>query len=391
MVIGILGIIKAGGAYVPLDPEYPEERLQYMLEDTGAPVLITSERLKEKFRGYKGDFVLLDDEDVRKELQNSLKENSLRVSEGNDLVYVIYTSGSTGLPKGVMIEHCGVRNSTLARLRYYKNNPINFLLLSSISFDSSVAGIFWNFIIGGKVVLTQNFKTISIDQLASLIIRDKITHLLTTPSFYSYIFSILKGKKNIAVKVVILAGELSSYLLIEEHKIYLPKVNLFNEYGPTEGTVWSTANCFFKQHKDIINPKNPFVSEEERIRGENLRLYRTGDLGQYLADGNIKYVERIDDQVKIRGYRIELGEIENALNSCIEVHGSVVVMQSSSNNGERNESIGSEDRKLVAYVVPEKTVRSQFIVQGKFKSSAGDEINILGGENYSSAVICGST
>ena len=100
MVIGILGIIKAGGAYVPLDPEYPEERLQYMLEDTGALVLITSERLKEKFRGYKGDFVLLDDEDVRKELQNSLKENSVRVSGGNDLVYVIYTSGSTGLPKG---------------------------------------------------------------------------------------------------------------------------------------------------------------------------------------------------------------------------------------------------------------------------------------------------
>ena len=184
-------------------------------------------------------------------------------------------------------------------------------------------------------------------------------------------------------------------------------------------------NCFFKQHKDIINPKNigkpisnmsiyilderkqpipigaigeiyiggaglargylnraeltaekfvenPFVSEEERIRGENLRLYRTGDLGQYLADGNIKYVGRIDDQVKIRGYRIELGEIENALNSCIEVHGSVVVMQSSSNNGERNESIGSEDRKLVAYVVPEKTVRGQFVVQGKFKSSTGD-------------------
>lgn len=132
--------------------------------------------------------------------------------------------------------------------------------------------------------------------------------------------------------------------------------------------------------------ENPFVSEEERIRGENLRLYRTGDLGQYLADGNIKYVGRIDDQVKIRGYRIELGEIENALNSCIEVHGSVVVMQSSSNNGERNESIGSEDRKLVAYVVPEKTVRGQFVVQGKFKSSTGDEINILGGENYSSAV-----
>ena len=141
--------------------------------------------------------------------------------------------------------------------------------------------------------------------------------------------------------------------------------------------------------------ENPFVSEADRVVGKNLRLYRTGDLGRYLPDGNIEFKGRMDDQVKIRGYRIELGEIESALNSCVGVEQSVVIARSVQSSGPtrqdgtggsegwddgvNNPSSGSTDKRLIAYVVPSEGVRGTLEVQGSFKSSSGEMIEVLGG------------
>jgi hypothetical protein len=127
--------------------------------------------------------------------------------------------------------------------------------------------------------------------------------------------------------------------------------------------------------------ENPFTSNGDREKGENLRLYRTGDLGRYLPDGNIEYRGRIDDQVKIRGYRIELGEVESALNKCREVHSSVVVARGSKEGGEGG------DKRLVAYVVPTTELKDRLVEQGRFRSSSGEEVLILGGEAYGELVL----
>ena len=148
--------------------------------------------------------------------------------------------------------------------------------------------------------------------------------------------------------------------------------------------------------------ENPFVSEADRAAGKNLRLYRTGDLGRYLPDGNIEFKGRMDDQVKIRGYRIELGEIESALNGCVGVEQSVVIARSVQlsrlprqdgtvgtegvDEGVNNPSSGSIDKRLIAYVVPSEDVRGRLEVQGSFKSSSGEMIEVLGGAAYGERV-----
>ena len=427
LIVGILGVLKAGGAYVPLDPEYPEERLQFMLEDTEAPVLITSKGLQDRFRGYRGVFLLLDDEGEKEELANISKKNFERVSRGEDLAYVIYTSGSTGQPKGVMIEHKALYNQMMWLKETYGFSNERVLQRTSIAFDASVWEILIALITNSTLVFYQNNGHFDEESLIKEIYVRHITVLQVVPSILKLLLVSQKISLCKSLQYVFAGGEALEKETISNFET-LFDIPLYNLYGPTEVTINSiyTKAKKHKNHSLIGKPisntsiyildegrkpvpigavgeiyiggaglargylnrpeltaerfiENPFVSDEDKRRGENLRLYRTGDLGRYLADGNVEYMGRIDDQVKIRGYRIELGEIESTLNSCGEVHSSVVVTRSVDQNGTR-------DKRLVAYVVPEEELKSQFVSQGTFRSSTGDEIGILGGEHYAEGV-----
>ncbi|UCM94175.1 MAG: amino acid adenylation domain-containing protein [Candidatus Megaira endosymbiont of Mesostigma viride] len=429
LIIGILGILKAGGAYVPLDPEYPEERLQFMLEDTAAPVLITSIHLKGKYTSYKGSFVIIDDEKTEEELGQESKENLEKIINGDNLVYVIYTSGSTGQPKGVMNSHNGFMNRMYWTLDHYEtSNRDSLLYIASMSFDISVWEVLHPLAAGAKLVIIKNHK--DMDDIINTIEFNRISMVHFVPSLLS-LFLETKGISRLkSLRCVITGGEKLYTEVRKKFKEIFSDTRLYLAYGPTEVSISVTHwECNNNEYKDITpigcpisNTKiyildenrclvpvgavgeiyiggiglargylnrpeltaerfigNPFANEEDITKGENLRLYRTGDLGRYLSDGNIEFRGRIDDQVKIRGYRIELGEIESALNGCGVVQGSVVVARSMGVGADNR--VGS-DKRLIGYIVPSSTLRGKLVTQESFKSSTGEEIGILGGEGY---------
>ena len=414
MVIGILGILKAGGAYVPLDPLYPKERLSFMLEDTQTPILLTQQRLVESLPESNANIICLDTE--WEAIAQQSRENPANNNAAENLAYLIYTSGSTGKPKGVLVTHQNLVHSTYARINYYQEPVTSFLLLSSFAFDSSVAGIFWTLCSGGILFLPQDGLQKDISQLIELLERNPISHLLSLPSLYALLLEQAAPEQLNSLRTVIVAGEPCKRELVARHLKMLTKTSLFNEYGPTEATVWSSVyNCQsleagraqFPIGRPISNtqiyildsdlrPVPIGVSGELYISGDGLargylnrpdltgekfipnpfypsdRLYKTGDLARYLLDGNIEFLGRIDQQVKIRGFRIELGEIEAVLSQHPAIREVVILARSDESDNKRlvayivhNEQIinpkSSELREFLQEKLPEYMVPSVFI------------------------------
>lgn len=382
MLIGLLGILKAGGAYVPLDPEYPEERLVYMVNDTETPVVLTQERLLGKLSACSVAKVCLDRDGS--EIALFSQDNPMVGNDPLNAAYVIYTSGSTGKPKAVVVSHRNTVHSTAARFATYREPIQVFLLLSSYAFDSSVAGIFWTLLQGGCLCLPSSDEAKDPAAMAELIRRQQVSHLLALPSLYSLLLHQRLPSLQ-SLKTVVVAGEACSNTVVKEHFSVLPEVSLYNEYGPTEGTVWSTvyraealdvgrllpigrpiANVRLYLLDNALSPVPVGVAGELYIGGEGVvrgylkqpalsaerfipdpfgsdggRLYKTGDLARYRADGNIEFLERTDHQVKIRGLRVELGEIEARLLEHLDVHEAVVAV--------REDTAGN--KTLTAYIV----------------------------------------
>jgi amino acid adenylation domain-containing protein len=369
-IVAILGILKAGGAYLPLDPSHPRERLSRMLTDAGAQIVITPEYFERN----------------ADEIETQINTDFKTTINSENLAYVIYTSGSTGKPKGVLVSHRNLAHSTFARLWYYRKPLKSFLLLSPFAFDSSVAGLFWTLCQGGMLVIPEEDSHQDPAYLAELIERHSVSHLLGLPAFYELILREARSRQLASLRTVIVAGEPCPPELVQHHAETLPRAALFNEYGPTEATVWSSVHCCdwsMDQHSVSIGrpvtntqiyvldsrlqPVPIGVTGEVYIGGDGVargylnhpdqtaerfvphpfaakpgaRLYRTGDLACFLANGNIEYAGRNDFQVKIRGYRIELGEIELALAQHPDVS-ETVVLASGTNGG---------DKRLTAYVV----------------------------------------
>ncbi|MBD2385758.1 non-ribosomal peptide synthetase family protein [Cylindrospermum sp. FACHB-282] len=387
MLVGILAILKAGGAYVPIDPAYPQERIAYILQDAQTSVLLTQQHLLASLPPHSSQTVCIDTawETIARESNDN---PALSVNPEN-LAYMIYTSGSTGKPKGVQISHRNLVHSTTARIAYYQEPITSFLLLSSFAFDSSVAGIFWTICSGGILHLPQPDLQGEVDKLIKLISQKHISHLLCLPSLYALILEAAKPDELISLSTVIVAGEACSTELVSRHLELQTQASLFNEYGPTEGTVWSSVyHCCFQNEQtqpsigrpiantqiyildSHLHPVPVGVAGELCISGEGLargylnqpeltaakfiphpfkksklaRLYKTGDLARYLPNGNIEFLGRIDNQVKIRGFRIELGEIEAALTQHPGVQETVVIVR---------EDI-PDNKRLVAYATPNR-------------------------------------
>jgi amino acid adenylation domain-containing protein len=366
MIVSLLAVLKAGGAYVPLDPGYPPERLRFMLADSGVAVLLSRDAVL-GLLDVPGDVRVVDVEREREAWAAESAENPGRTAPADGLAYVIYTSGSTGTPKGVMVSHHNLTRSTAARLHFYPEPVGAYLLLSSIAFDSSVAGIFWTLSEGGALVLPGADEMGDADRLRSLVDRAGVTHLLAVPSLYTQLLD-TRASWGGSLRTVIVAGEACTPQLAKRHRARLAETALVNEYGPTEATVWCSAHLCGDETADGPVPIGRatagtrlhlldgalhaaprdgelFVGGVQVARGylgrpaltaerflpdprgaePGARMYRTGDRVRRRADGALEFLGRLDEQVKIRGFRVELGEIESALRRCEGVGDCAVV------------------------------------------------------------------
>lgn len=380
MVVGVLGILKAGGAYVPLDYAYPQERLAFMLQDAQVSVLLTQEKLKSGLPNHQAEIICLD---TNWQSINYGLDNPTHNVTANNLAYVIYTSGSTGQPKGVQIQHQSAVNLLNAIAKEPGLTAEDTLLsVTSLSFDIAVSEIFLPLSVGAKLVLVSREVAADGTQLLKALTTSGATFMQPTPVTWRLLLA--AGWQGSPQLKMISTGEALPRELANQ---LLPKgACLWNLYGPTETTIWSTGYKVTTGNKAIsigcplantqlyildshLQPVPIGISGELYIGGEGLargylnrpdltaekfisnpfspnpksRLYKTGDLARYLPDGHIEYLGRIDYQIKLRGLRIELGEIETALLQHPGVKEGVVIVREDTSN----------ENNLVGYIVAE--------------------------------------
>lgn len=391
-LVGLLGILKAGGGYVPLDPSFPARRLQSMLEDAQVSIVVTQAHLRNHLQNCHGQ--ICDVETLSTPaVGGAEEEENLPPSLSPDqLAYVIYTSGSTGRPKGVAVTHRSLVTSLHARLQYYQEPVSRFLLTFSLAFDGSVTGIFWTLLQGGELVIPSETAHRDPTELAALIEQHRISHIVWVPSLYHAVLGEALSTQLESLRVVVTAGESLPLELVRRHYELLPHATLYNEYGPTEATVWCSVYQTTREeagarvpigkpidHMQLyvlgrsLQPMPIGVPGELYIAGECLargyvnqpqltqerflanpyvtgtRLYRTGDLARYRADGNVEFLGRMDQQVKLRGYRIELGEIEYVLSNFPGVHHAAVLLRQDK----------KDQQRLVGYVAGESSLKDR--------------------------------
>jgi len=387
MMVGLLAILKAGGAYVPMDPSYPVQRIALMVEDSGAPIILATQRTRSRLGKIARHIVSIDG-DVDAITRNGAHPVS-SVATGRDLAYVIYTSGSTGKPKGVMIEHRNVVNFFTGMDRAIGDDTGVWLAVTSISFDISVLELFWTLTRGFEVIIHGDEGTQTIpDEIRN----HGVTHMQATPSLARMIAVNPDGLASLRrLKKLLLGGEALPSSLIRQLRQEF-RGEMHNMYGPTETTIWSTT-FRITEDADTIPIGKPIANTQVYVLDSELqpvaageagdlyiggdgvvrgywqrpdltaerflsdpfrpgsRMYRTGDIARFLPDGNLDFLGRSDFQVKLRGFRIEIGEIEAALENQAGVSQAVVVAS------EFTSHLQSEAKRLVAYVVPKSATK----------------------------------
>ncbi len=378
MIVSLLATLKAGGCYLPLDSDYPAERLHLMIDDSGVRWLLTDTEMALNLPDVR--VVRLDEESLL--IQDKSRENPHAAVSPENLAYVIYTSGSTGKPKGVMIAHSSLANflHSMAGEPGLSEKDV-LVAVTRLSFDIAALELFLPLIRGARVVMVERTVSADATALAKVLDESKATMVQATPSTWRMLVD--GGWKGSTQVAVLCGGEALSEDLAAS---LCDRVSeLWNMYGPTETTIWSTiarmqvgapvtigrgiANTQVYLLNSMMKPVPIGVRGEVYLGGAGLargylhkpeltaerfiphpysstpgaRLYRTGDLARYLAEGNIEYLGRADYQVKLRGFRIELGEIESVLSQHSQVREAVVVAQETA----------AGQKRLVGYVVGE--------------------------------------
>ncbi|MET0400646.1 MAG: amino acid adenylation domain-containing protein, partial [Longimicrobiaceae bacterium] len=404
MVVALLAVLKAGGAYVPLDTGNPPERLRWVLADSGARLVLTQAELADLLPRGAAELVVLDgagneveheDPDAREALpQNWGRVAALRPPGGGDpadasgasadpenLAYVIYTSGSTGHPKGVLVAHRGVCNSTAAFVRAYGiGSGSRVLLFAPLHFDAAVLDVFTALCSGATLVLASREELMPGEGLVALLARERVTHLKIAPAA----LAVTPPAALPQLEAVIVGGESCGAELVAR---WAPGRRFYNGYGATEHSVRCTvmpctdatrpppvgrpvANARLYVLDARLEPVLVGVPGEVYMAGLQVargylgrpeltaerfvpdpfrgvpgaRMYRSGDRGRWLPDGVLEFVGRTDFQVKVRGFRIEPGEVEAALLEHPALAEAVVVARGQA----------AEERHLVAYVAPRR-------------------------------------
>ena len=388
LVQSLLAILKAGGYYTPLDVQAPSDRIAELCRNAGIETVLTTEQLAADHSELAVQWMCLDS--ATAEWKNSTPEPIQIKPDDDQLAYVMFTSGSTGQPKGVKITRRNLAHSTAARLTHY-NTPVEcFMLMSAVTFDSSVAGIYWTLCSGGSLLLPDTHQLRELSEIGRLIEQYKVTHTLCLPSVYSLMLEHCSEAELDTLNTVIVAGEVCDGELVRNHYKHRSGAKLFNEYGPTEACVWcSVHECtpFDTDHVPVGRPvphtsllvigangnecsadnvgelwiggpgvspgyfnqngKSEHFVTKRVINSEFENWYRTGDSAYWDASGFLHYVGRIDRQLKIRGVRIEPAEIESALVSIAGISKAVVI-------GTNNASNAGATR-LLAFVTPDSS------------------------------------
>ncbi|MEA5576036.1 amino acid adenylation domain-containing protein [Anabaena sp. UHCC 0451] len=384
MLIVLLGVMKAGAAYLPLDPSYPQERITYILEDAQVPWVITQKELAENLPPSNSRTLYVEDRNHTDQPEQQLEqEENPPYNHGDSLAYVIYTSGSTGKPKGVAIEHHSLTNFLYSMAAEFNCGQDDYLLaLTTFCFDISALELYLPLISGGCLeVLPSEVPRDGLRLREKIESSDSITIMQATPASWQMLLAAGWEPKK-PLKLLCGGEALSAELTQQLLKPEISEIQLWNLYGPTETTIWSTltrinpgeqvtigrpianTQCYILDENQ--NPVADGELGELYIGGEGVargylgrpeetekkfvsnpftpaglpRLYRTGDLVKRLPDERIIYAGRIDFQVKLRGFRIELGEIESTLRKLENVDDAVVVL--------REDGL---DQRLVAFVL----------------------------------------
>ncbi|MEO5371417.1 MAG: amino acid adenylation domain-containing protein [Magnetococcus sp. DMHC-1] len=380
LIVALLATLKAGGAYVPLDPDYPVERLAFMLDDSGARIILT--QTTQPHLPFAGETLYLDT--AWPTIARHPEHDPACSVTPEHLAYVIYTSGSTGKPKGVEVKRGGLINFLLAMQRepgFHGHDSL--LAVTTVSFDIFGLEVYLPLICGGTMVLAKGGEAADPASLSHLLAKHAITVMQATPATWRLLIHAgWPGKPSLTMLVggEALPGSLARDMLSRGGA-------LWNLYGPTETTIWSGIYpvTVEETHLAVVPIGRPIantrfhildrhgrlvpsgVSGELHIGGAGLargyhqrpeltaekfipdpfstlpgaRLYKTGDLARYRPDGQIEFLGRLDHQVKIRGFRIELGEIEAALVAHPAIREAVVMARGEIDN-----------QRLVAYIVP---------------------------------------
>ncbi len=350
MIINILAVLKVGGAYLPIDPNYPQKRIEYILEDSKAKLLITQKRVSHGERDM--DHWVYDEN----ELARFSKEFDSPAISPNDLAYIIYTSGTTGKPKGTLIEH-----QSIPRIAW-NNGYVNItsgdkiLQLSNYAFDGSIFDIFGSLTNGATLIIMEPSVVADIQSVSKVIEEQKVTVSFITTSLFNLLIEEYPACFQ-GCRKIITGGEEMSVVNAKKALNVLGKDRLINAYGPTESTVFATTfnvneiapetksisigkpvhgtRIYIVDADQMLSPigvqgelciagrglargylNNAALTEERFVSNPSFteeRIYKTGDLARWLPNGTIEFTGRIDQQVKIRGFRIEIGEIESQL------------------------------------------------------------------------------
>jgi amino acid adenylation domain-containing protein len=424
MLVAVLGVLKAGAAYVPLDPAYPKDRIAFVIEDSQASVLITQSSLFDTFRSTSARWVRMDADwnSISSESDTTLQ--SLTTPDGP--AYVIYTSGSTGKPKGVEIGHESVVNflTSMQREPGFKAED-TLLAVTTLSFDIAGLELHLPLSVGGKVVIATREEAGDGARLMQRLKDSQATVMQATPASWRLLLD--AGWQGDSKLKILCGGEALPRELAEK---LLPGCGeLWNMYGPTETTIWSSVyrvqDCNWASApigRPIANTqmyvlnKNAHlvplgVPGELHIAGDGLahgywkrpeltsqkfipdpfsktpgaRMYKTGDLVRYLPDGNLQYLSRIDNQVKLRGFRIELGEIESVLAEHEAVAQAVVAVRESTPGNQQlvayivasqsRSDLSSQLREFLGRRLPSFMVPSTFVVLDAFPLTPNGKVD----------------
>jgi len=380
MLIALMGLLKAGGAYVPLDPMFPPDRLRFMAEDAELKFILTQQSLRDTLSWSSAELISIDERS-----DEIAKESTARPESGvkaHNLAYVIYTSGSTGRPKGVMLQHAGVVNllTSMATVPGLTSKD-TLLAVTTLSFDIAGLELYLPLMVGGRVEIASKDIVGDSLRLQQALRECGATATQATPATWRLL---IEGGWEGNSKLKVLCG--GEALPTDLAKQLLERCGeLWNVYGPTETTIWSTlsrvlprkavslgrplANTQLYVLDEQMQPvpvgvpgelwigghglargywKRPeltaerFVTQQLPGLDKPVRIYRTGDQVRYRNDGTLEYLGRLDGQIKLRGYRIELGDIEAALSQADGVAQSVVVLRQDQG-----------DPRIVAYVIPQ--------------------------------------